>query len=410
FRCAPASGLKSGFNECWEKALGNELGQPMVFDIWCLNSGRRDHSSEFIRDRKYLIKSLTDDDINPPAKPSGVDAPAWSPFDRKKIQWRKVVEADTTPEFVVEGLKNAIGSWTFPLHFIDFETATAALPFNKGRHPYETLAFQFSHHTVTKDGKVAHAGQFLHAVPGEFPNFHFLRELKRQLSTDEGTIFRFHNHENTVLRKIRNQLDDSNEADKAELTEWIDTVTQWKDGAETVAGRRNMVDLQELVRHFYYHPATNGSCSLKAVLPAIIRESTYLRSRYEKPVYGGDVPGGIPSLNFRDEPIAWFQMDPVTRQIADPYKLLKPVLPALIPADYLSSENEENDDDGGAINNGGLAMMAYCAMQFTDMDQAVRRETCEQLLRYCELDTLAMVMLYEHFLEIVNAGASEKTP
>ena len=47
--------------------------------------------------------------------------------------------------------------WKFPLNFIDFETSMSALPFNKGRRPYEQIAFQFSHHTVNEDGIIRHA-------------------------------------------------------------------------------------------------------------------------------------------------------------------------------------------------------------------------------------------------------------
>jgi glutamate 5-kinase len=39
-----------------------------------------------------------------------------------------------------------------------------------------------------------------------------------------------------------------------------------------------------------------------------------------------------------------------------------------------------------------------------DMEDREREELIDKLLRYCELDTLAMVMLYEHFVEIIFDG------
>jgi len=36
-------------------------------------------------------------------------------------------------------------------------------------------------------------------------------------------------------------------------------------------------------------------------------------------------------------------------------------------------------------------------MQFTDMTDAEREALRNALLQYCELDTLAMVMIYEHW-------------
>jgi len=41
--------------------------------------------------------------------------------------------------------------------------------------------------------------------------------------------------------------------------------------------------------------------------------------------------------------------------------------------------------------------MAYAKLQYYDMTDEERNELTRSLLKYCELDTLAMVMLYEHF-------------
>lgn len=54
-------------------------------------------------------------------------------------------------------------------------------------------------------------------------------------------------------------------------------------------------------------------------------------------------------------------------------------------------------DDGGetTVNNGGAAAVAYCLLQ-TDLPTAQERaELRRQMLRYCELDTLAMVMAWQ---------------
>jgi hypothetical protein len=62
---------------------------------------------------------------------------------------------------------------------------------------------------------------------------------------------------------------------------------------------------------------------------------------------------------------------------------------------------EENEGD--VIANGAAAMIAYAKLQNP------RTPTCEcerlrqQLLRYCELDTLAMVMVYESLREWTKA-------
>jgi hypothetical protein len=48
-------------------------------------------------------------------------------------------------------------------------------------------------------------------------------------------------------------------------------------------------------------------------------------------------------------------------------------------------------------------LTAYGRTQYTDMDEKERNDIKTALLKYCELDTLAMVMIYEHFREdLVN--------
>ena len=56
------------------------------------------------------------------------------------------------------------------------------------------------------------------------------------------------------------------------------------------------------------------------------------------------------------------------------------------------------------ISGGGAAMTAYAKMQFTDISDKERGLVAEGLLRYCELDTLAMVIIYEYWLnELTNS-------
>jgi len=118
------------------------------------------------------------------------------------MQVNKSRSKDTSYWIDKENLLREIESWTYPLHFIDFETSMAAIPFNKGRRPYEGIAFQFSHHVIYENGKIEHKGQYLNTEPGVFPNYEFIRKLKDELDKDQGTIFRYAAHENTYLNII----------------------------------------------------------------------------------------------------------------------------------------------------------------------------------------------------------------
>jgi hypothetical protein len=65
-------------------------------------------------------------------------------------------------------------------------------------------------------------------------------------------------------------------------------------------------------------------------------------------------------------------------------------------ADAAYAEAFEIDID---IAEGGAAAMAFARLQFEDLGPDVRAAIKAALLRYCELDTLAMVMIVEAWRE-----------
>ena len=86
----------------------------------------------------------------------------------------------------------------------------------------------------------------------------------------------------------------------------------------------------------------------------------------------------------------------------DPYKSLPPVF-SDVNDDYIGSINGQNLSFN-TISDGGAAMTAYSYLQFSDLDYTVKNNIKKSLLKYCELDTMAMVMIFEHFLEKINNG------
>ena len=101
--------------------------------------------------------------------------------------------------------------------------------------------------------------------------------------------------------------------------------------------------------------------------------------------------GGIPSLNFTDQ-IWWQESNGVAQ---DPYKLLPPVFTDL-PREVMDALES---DDELEIAQGGAATTAYARLQFENLAPSERRNIEAALKRYCELDSLAMVMIYEAWRE-----------
>ena len=54
------------------------------------------------------------------------------------------------------------------------------------------------------------------------------------------------------------------------------------------------------------------------------------------------------------------------------------------------------------LGDGGAALAAYAKLQYEDMSEMERAEIKKALLRYCELDTMAMVMIYEGWREMIR--------
>jgi hypothetical protein len=373
----------SGFNECWKEQTGltdQQLQQPLLFELWRGNLGSKDIISPLINRRDYFLNDFRESDYAPQIiKPSY----GYSPTERRTLQIQTTFSDSKAPCYNKDYLIDAFNAFTYPLHFIDFETTALAIPMYAGRKPYEQIAFQFSHHKVDADGKVYHQNQWLNDQVGVFPNFEFIRALRKALETDVGTIFRYHNHENTILNVIFSQLLESNEIDKNELCDFIRSITHSK--SENHVGERVMVDLYQLVIGGFYHPSMKGSNSIKSVLPAVIESSDFLKNKYSTACYGTEA---ITSLNLKNH--IWLLKDNEGKWI-NPYKTLPAVFDE-VDSEQLDALCEENGEE---LRDGGAAMMAYAKMQFSEMQSDERNFYHNALLRYCELDTLAMVMIYE---------------
>ncbi|WP_452223663.1 DUF2779 domain-containing protein [Lacinutrix chionoecetis] len=374
---------KSGFHECWSNQLSlsrKRISEPKSFDVWNFRGSGKLFDQGIVFMDQIELEHI---DIQ-------LEADAISNSERRWLQIEKYKQGDNTPHVELNGLRNEINRWKFPLNFIDFETTAVAIPFTAGRKPYEQLAFQYSHHIVFEDGKVEHFSEHLDTRIGHFPNFDFVRALRDSLSKNEGSIFRYHNHENTILNKIYGQLLKSSEKDKDDLISFIESISHnTGSSAKTWNGARDMIDLHQVVKNYYFHPEMNGSLSIKAVLPAVLNASEVIKEKYIKPI--SDI--NLTSKNFPQDYV-FLQFE--NEKAISPYKAL--------PSVYENWSQEQLDNalaNIGDIADGGTALTAYAKLQFEDVTQEERDALESALLRYCELDTLAMVMIYEHFKELI---------
>jgi hypothetical protein len=159
------------------------------------------------------------------------------------------------------------------------------------------------------------------------------------------------NHERTTLRTIADKIEDYFPAE-AKLAAWL----------RGAAHGGRIVDMCALAKDGYFHPEMKGSLSIKYVLPAIWRNDVELR----------EVP--------------WFRKYAAMNRgvVLNPYATLPP-LPI--------GEKDE------LVNEGTGAMRAYQAMLYgEESSDAKTKENWKcLLLQYCGLDTMAMVIIFEHW-------------
>ena len=380
----PEPGMRSGLHECWREAAGfteADFARGTVLDLWNFRGKQALIEQRVLRLAEVPLDALGDQ--------GGADGLSRGARQAMQVtgQW------PGRPEFYLDAplMRREMDRWVYPLHFIDFETARVAIPFFAGQRPYANIAFQFSHHVVEADGRVEHRTQFLSTTPGRKPNYDFVRALQAALGST-GTVFMWSPHESSTVNAILDELgqDPAPPPDAAALGSFIRSLTTRKAGdGDVEAGNRALVDLCRLAEKAFFHPATKGSNSIKKVLPAVMQSSEYLKRKYSRPIYGA--MGGIQSLNFVDH--VWWQE--VGGAVVDPYRLLPPVFTDL-PREVVDALEVDDDLE---IAQGGAATTAYARLQFEDIAPQERRSIEAALLRYCELDTLAMVMVHDAWRE-----------
>ncbi len=256
-------------------------------------------------------------------------------------------------------LRSHLDGVRWPLHFIDFEAARMAVPHHKGMRPYGQLAFQWSCHTIRAPGAPIVHGEYLN-TDASWPNERFARALRDQLG-DEGSVLVWSHFERSVLEEVADDLTALGTGDQG-LANWLRALAV-KSGT---AGARQ-VDMLTICRERYYHPAMGGSYSIKAVLDAVWRSSPLVRERF-RAVTGKE---GNPALG--------------------PY--------AALSSDIIAGEEQ-------GVREGTGAMRAYFRMAYGDerKDPQAVAKWSTLLRQYCALDTLAMVLIWEHWDRITATG------
>lgn len=197
----------------------------------------------------------------------------------------------------------------WPRYHLDFEGVNPAVPLWAGTRPYQALPFQFSLHVERRDGSLEHYG-YLHTERAQAPMRPTMEALLAVIGK-RGPVFVYNKaYEGSVLRAMAQMFPDL---------------------AETLlAIPKRFIDLLDIARQHYYHPAMKGSWSIKNVLPTIDASLDY-------------------------------------------------------------------SEGLGEVRDGGGAQAAFIELMRAETAAERRAGLTDDLERYCERDTLAMVKLAEAF-------------
>lgn len=153
---------------------------------------------------------------------------------------------------VEPGLREALAPFERRLGFLDFETVARAIPVWPGLHPWGAVAAQFSYHERQNDGSYTHA-EFLAEGPDD-PREAIARALIKATSRADRVVM-YTTFERTQIERL------------------AQAVPQLAGDLHALAAK--LIDLHPVVKNHVYHPAFEGSFSLKDILKPLVAGLDY---------------------------------------------------------------------------------------------------------------------------------------
>lgn len=371
---------KNGFNECWGQLA---FVKPHLLDLGQLgNINKRDHCiDELIQAEKVNIKDLPKDYLFAKvknSKPSKKNKVVEQQDPETVYNGRPYYQSYIDKEFLLQDIIGDIAQVNYPIHFIDFETSQMAIPFHKGMYPYQNVLFQFSVHSIKSKGALPTHLEWIN-IEDKYPNIEFAKQLKKAIG-DIGTVMTWSSYENTQLKNVAKAIHDFY-PNETELAKWLDTLIITNENKEGYSGR--LLDMHDLCKKYYFHPLMGGRTSIKVALPAVLNQtkSDIIQNWLQE----------LDLLHTNEK-----------NEIQDPYKKLPPIIINDVDVSVLKDVN--TDSDNPQVKDGGAAMQAYQEMVYgqSKNNPRLKEDYKQALLKYCKLDTLAMLIIWQHWQEMID--------
>ena len=263
------------------------------------------------------------------------------------IQNMQIEAALTGREFInPAGIRSFLDKLSYPLYFLDFETMQDVIPHYDGAKPYQQITFQYSLHIKESEMASYTHKEFLAPNDGSDPRRSLAEQLCKDIPKDVCTL---------AYNKM---------FECGRIKELADLYPDLSDHLLNI--REHIVDLIDPFRAGdYYVPAMGGSFSIKSVLPALFPKDPKLdyHNLSELCQNGGDAMTIFPKL---------------------------------------TEMQKRLPKQGIQVMKDGKLVLSDSLMKLSDLCAILNEINAgrEALLRYCELDTLAMVKVWEKLKEV----------
>lgn len=155
-----------------------------------------------------------------------------------------------------KAIRKRMDSWEYPLHFLDYETFSYAIPQFDGVRPFQQMCFQYSLHTITEPFAEPEHKYFLSRGDDDPPRA-MAESLQKAMGGDLGTVLVWYE----AFEKSRNSEMALMFPEHAAFFEEVNDRTR---------------DLMKIFSdNLYIHPEFKGRTSIKKVLPVLVPKLSY---------------------------------------------------------------------------------------------------------------------------------------
>ena len=264
------------------------------------------------------------------------------------IQNMQIEAALTGREFInSEGIRKFLNKLSYPLYFLDFETMQDAVPQYDGAKVYAQITFQYSLHIKQNETAAYEHREFLAPSDGSDPRRALAEQLCSDIPMDVCTLAYNKMFECGRIRELAGLYPD--------LSDHLLNIAN---------------NIQDLIDPFragdYYVPAMGGSFSIKSVLPALFPNDPELdyHNLDKRCQNGGDAMNIFPRLQ----------------------------------------QLEQSLPHQGIQTQDGMLVMADSLMPLSERIRILEEINASRqaLLKYCKLDTWAMVKVWQKLKEVTE--------